>query len=638
MGFSTLLVANRGEIAVRILRTAKARGYHTVAVFTEVDADALHVEVADEALALPPGGYLDAQAVIEAARRSGAEAIHPGYGFLSENPSFARAVEAEGLVFVGPPARAIELMGDKRQAKLRMEEAGVPCIPGYSGSAQDLETLMLEAERIGYPLMVKASAGGGGRGLRRVESDVDLRSQLELARSEAESGFGDGTLILERAIDGARHVEVQVFADQHGHAVHLFERDCSVQRRHQKVVEEAPSPAVAPELRSIMGEAAVKAARAVDYVGAGTVEMLLDPSGAFYFMEMNTRLQVEHPVTEMVTGLDLVALQLDVAEGRPLPFSQEDLHIDGHAIEFRLYAEDPSLRFLPQVGTILRWEAAEGEGVRVDHGLKPGQRVGSDYDPMLAKLIAHGRDREEARRRLLRALERTELLGLTCNQAFGLEILQHPSFVDGETDTGFIARHLPAPSAPEPEPEDLAVALALLGTDEAGAAWSSTGATARVVNLDPQGSWRVRGGATLEFEGPRELPSVGGLRRAGAHVHACVGGRRTSWSWHPTANGLELFRRGRRFVFHREDPSHRVRAEASSGELRAPMAGKVVEVRVASGAEVEAGAAIVVLEAMKMQLEVAAPRAGMVELSVEIGTQVAHNAVLARVAPRGEQT
>ncbi|MGD8417977.1 MAG: biotin carboxylase N-terminal domain-containing protein, partial [Pseudomonadales bacterium] len=395
-----LLVANRGEIALRIMRTAKAQGVHTVAVYSEADAAAPHVQFADDAVCIGPPpvaeSYLRGEAIIQAALDKGAHAIHPGYGFLSENADFARAVAAAGLTFVGPPAAAIEVMGDKARAKRRMIEAGVPCVPGYEAEDQSEARLIEAAGGIGFPVMVKAAAGGGGRGMRLVRTPADLPDALRLARSEAENAFGSGSLILEKAIVRPRHVEIQVFADEHGHVIHLGERDCSVQRRHQKVVEEAPCPVMTPELRAAMGSAAVEAALAVDYRGAGTVEFLLDEAGEFYFLEMNTRLQVEHPVTELVTGLDLVALQLAVAEGRPLGIDQDDVALSGHAIEVRLYAEDPAQDFLPATGPIHRWHPTEM--LRVDAGIASGGEVSPFYDAMVAKLIAHGESRDAARR------------------------------------------------------------------------------------------------------------------------------------------------------------------------------------------------------------------------------------------------
>ena len=400
IAFTKILIANRGEIACRVTRTAKALGYRTVAVFSDADAVALHVREADEAVRIgpPPAqeSYLNIEALLAAAKLAGADAVHPGYGFLSENAAFAEACTKQGLVFIGPPAAAIDAMGNKARAKALMEAAGVPVVPGYRGADQSDETLIVEGRRIGFPLMVKAAAGGGGRGMRRVATAEELPQALARSRSEAASAFGSDELILERAIADAHHVEIQIFADRHGSVIHLGERDCSIQRRHQKVIEETPSPAVSTELREQMGEAAVAAARTIGYVGAGTVEFLLHRSQKFYFLEMNTRLQVEHPVTEAVSGLDLVAWQLRIAAGEKLPLKQDQVTFAGHAIEARLYAEDPQQNFLPQSGVLVDWRPASGGGVRIDHGLAPGQSVSPFYDPMLAKVIAHGATREEA--------------------------------------------------------------------------------------------------------------------------------------------------------------------------------------------------------------------------------------------------
>ena len=437
--FDSVLVANRGEIAVRVIRSAQQQGYRAIAVYSEADADALHVSIADEAVLIGPApvaeSYLDAERILDAARRTGAQAVHPGYGFLSENASFAAACADAGLVFIGPSADAIELMGNKAEAKRRMLDAGVPCIPGYQDTDQSDAALLAAGESIGVPLMVKAAAG---RGMRLV-SDLDqLADALAAARSEAENAFGSGELILEKAVVEPRHVEIQVFGDSHGTIVHLGERDCSVQRRHQKVVEESPCPVMTPELRAAMGEAAVNAARSIHYAGAGTVEFLLDASGEFYFLEMNTRLQVEHPVTELVTGLDLVALQLRVAQGYPLDIAQQDVRLDGHAIEVRLYAEDTANDFLPATGRASVWQPPLGEGVRVDHGLLSGQEISPFYDPMIAKIIAWGEDRHTACRRLVRALENTVLFGVENNRRFLLDVLRRPAFVAGEATTAFI--------------------------------------------------------------------------------------------------------------------------------------------------------------------------------------------------------
>jgi geranyl-CoA carboxylase alpha subunit len=440
--FGSVLVANRGEIACRVLRSARALGLRTIAVYSQADAQAPHVKMADAAYELGPApvaeSYLDFDRVMAAIEATGAEAVHPGYGFLSENSAFAQACTEAGVVFIGPPAAAIEVMGDKAKSKRRMIDAGVPCIPGYQGEDQDDEALISAANDIGFPIMVKASAGGGGRGMRLVADANALPDAIKMARSEAIRAFGSGHLILESAIIKPRHVEIQVFADVHGHVIHLGERDCSVQRRHQKVLEEAPCPVMTPELRTKMGAAAVRAAKDVDYVGAGTVEFLLDASGEFYFLEMNTRLQVEHPVTEMVTGLDLVAMQIQVAQGDALGLTQDDVTLTGHAIEARLYAEDTSQDFLPATGPIDLWSPAAGEGIRVDSGIATGGEVSPFYDPMIAKVIGFGSSREESRRKLVRALKETRLFGVVSNKGFLIDALEREQFVKGEATTAFI--------------------------------------------------------------------------------------------------------------------------------------------------------------------------------------------------------
>ncbi|MBQ0812894.1 MAG: acetyl-CoA carboxylase biotin carboxylase subunit, partial [Marinobacter sp.] len=487
-----LLIANRGEIAVRVIRTAKALGYRTVAVYSEADANAMHTEIADEAVCIGPAqvaaSYLNADAILDAARQTGADCIHPGYGFLSENAGFSNACKEAGIVFVGPPAGAIELMGSKRRSKIAMQEAGVPVIPGYEGDNAGDDELIAAAADIGYPLMIKASAGGGGRGMRLVHSEPELAANIKRARSESKQAFGDDELILERAVIEPRHVEIQVFADRHGNAVYLGERDCSVQRRHQKVVEEAPSPFVTPELRAAMGEAAVKVALACNYEGAGTVEFLVDKDRNFYFLEMNTRLQVEHPVTELITGQDLVAWQLTVAEGLPLPLAQNEIELNGHAIEVRLYAEDPSNGFTPQTGPLHIFKPAEGEGLRYDTGVRSGDEVTPHYDPMLAKVIAWGENRDEARRRLIRALEDTTVFGVTTNRYFLSRIIADSTFGAGEATTAFLQQAFsddPSLQPAKPQIRQLALAACVLAHGMAGQqAWSNAPATNTPMKLD----------------------------------------------------------------------------------------------------------------------------------------------------------
>ncbi|RZO20444.1 MAG: ATP-grasp domain-containing protein [SAR92 clade bacterium] len=446
--FNSILIANRGEIACRVIRTAKKLGYRTVAVYSDADAGAPHVKLADDAVRIGSGpvgeSYLVPELILQAAASSGAESIHPGYGFLSENAAFAEAVESAGLVFIGPTREAIDVMGNKAESKRRMIEAGVPCVPGYEGHDQSDKTLIAEGLKIDLPLMVKAAAGGGGRGMRLVHDQADLANAIKLARAEAEGAFGSSELILEKAIIEPRHVEIQVFADTFGNTVHLGERDCSVQRRHQKVIEEAPCPIMTPELREKMGQSAIDAAKSVSYRGAGTVEFLLDDSGFFYFLEMNTRLQVEHPVTELITGLDLVALQISVAQGEPLDFSQADLDLEGHAIEVRLYTEDPSQDFLPASGPVDLWAPASGVGVRIDDGISTGQAISPFYDPMVAKVIGYGPTREAARLRLIGALKETVLFGTPSNKDFLIQCLEKQSFIDGAATTAFIGEEFSA--------------------------------------------------------------------------------------------------------------------------------------------------------------------------------------------------
>ncbi|MCT5997310.1 acetyl/propionyl/methylcrotonyl-CoA carboxylase subunit alpha [Pseudomonas aeruginosa] len=623
--FNKILVANRGEIACRVLRTAHELGYRSVAVYSEADADARHVQLADEAVCIGPAAvaqsYLNLEAILDAARRSGAEAIHPGYGFLSENAEFARACEAAGIVFIGPDAEAIHLMGSKRLSKIAMLAAGVPCIPGYEGAEQDDATLRREAERIGYPLMIKASAGGGGRGMRLVEEPGQLLEQLRTARSEALGAFGSAELILERAVLRPRHVEIQVFGDRHGNLLYLGERDCSVQRRHQKVIEEAPCPVLDADLRRAMGEAAVKAAASVNYVGAGTVEFLLGEDGRFYFLEMNTRLQVEHPVTELVTGQDLVAWQIRIAEGHPLPLRQEQVELRGHAIEVRLYAEDAGRGFLPQTGTVLRWDPELLPGVRIDHGLVEGQAVTPFYDPMLAKLIAWGETREEARQRLLAMLAETSVGGLRTNLAFLRRILGHPAFAAAELDTGFIARHqddlLPAPQA-LPEHFWQAAAEAWLQSepghrrdDDPHSPWSRNdgwrSALARESDLmlrcrDERRCVRLRHASPSQYrlDGDDLVSRVDGVTRRSAALRR---GRQLFLEWEGELLAIEAV-----------DPiAEAEAAHAHQGGLSAPMNGSIVRVLVEPGQTVEAGATLVVLEAMKMEHSIRAPHAGVVK-------------------------
>jgi geranyl-CoA carboxylase alpha subunit len=650
-GLRKILIANRGEIACRIQRTAQALGYRTVAVFSEADADALHVQLADEAVNIGPApvqqSYLNIPAILDAARRTGADAIHPGYGFLSENAGFARACQNAGITFIGPSPDAIELMGSKRLSKLAMLDAGVPCIKGYQGEEQDDTTLSREAARIGYPLMIKASAGGGGRGMRLVREANDLLEQLRTARSEALHGFGNDELILEQALIDPRHVEVQLFGDQHGNLIYLGERDCSIQRRHQKVIEEAPCPVMTAELRQAMGEAALKAGRAVSYVGAGTVEFLLDAHGQFYFLEMNTRLQVEHPVTELITGLDLVAWQLHVAEGLPLPLRQEQVHLNGHAMEVRLYAEDPAHDFLPQTGRITAWEPALQSGVRIDHGLVEGQTISPFYDPMLGKIIGHGATREEARRKLLRAVEDSVLLGMQSNQRLLASLLEHPQFISGEFSTGFIPTHFaehPCLHAHVPSAEELAIAAALFYQASAQ------------VHHAPLAGWRNNASVPLHYrigledqDWPVELNAVPGepyriqvatvpfelkiIQCDGRWASLDINGVRRRHAYRLEAGQLWLFTRpGSVRLMDRTQALVSSQACVSSGTLKAPMDGAIVDVLVTEGSPVSKGQLLVVLEAMKMEHPLKSGIDGVLKrLQVRVGDQVKNRQILLEV-------
>ncbi|SFW28059.1 geranyl-CoA carboxylase alpha subunit [Pseudomonas sp. NFACC09-4] len=648
--FSKILVANRGEIACRIQRTAQALGYRTVAVFSEADADALHVRMADEAVSIGPAAvqqsYLNPSAILEAARRSGADAIHPGYGFLSENADFARACEKAGLVFIGPSPDAIELMGSKRRSKIAMLAAGVPCIAGYQDAAQDDDTLCREAERIGFPLMIKASAGGGGRGMRLVQRADDLLEQLHGARSEALHGFGSDELILEQALIDPRHVEVQIFGDRHGHLIHLGERDCSIQRRHQKIIEEAPCPVMTAALRHAMGEAALKAGRAVNYVGAGTVEFLLATDGRFYFLEMNTRLQVEHPVTEQITGQDLVAWQLDIAAGLPLPLRQDQLQLSGHAMEVRLYAEDPGEHFLPQTGRLTGWEPPTRGEVRIDHGLLEGQAITPFYDPMLGKLISHGATREEARRKLLRAVEDCVLLGVRSNQRMLAGLLAHPQFIAGDFGTDFIARHFADHIALQPHipsTEQLAIATALFywaaGAPHSGlAGWhNNTGAALHYRIGAAERDWTLS--LNAEADGTLRVLTAGQvfeLMRLDTDQRGTslvINGIRQRYTWRLHGTDLWLF--ARPGSLHLQDRTHAAvipDCVVGDGMLRAPMDGVIVQLRVREGSVVCQGQLLVVLEAMKMEHSLKADRDGVVRaLQIRQGDQVRNRQVLLQV-------
>ena len=628
--FRKLLIANRGEIACRVIRTARRLGIGTVAVFSDADREALHARLADEARRLGPApaaeSYLNGEALIAAARAAGAEAIHPGYGFLSENEAFAAACARAGIVFVGPSPEAIAAMGDKSAAKRLMEKAGVPLVPGYHGERQDAAFLAKEAARIGYPVLIKPSAGGGGKGMRVVGSAKDFATELEGARREAKAAFGDERVLLERYLERPRHIEVQVFGDSRGNVLHLFERDCSVQRRHQKVLEESPAPGISSSQRQQMGDAAVAAARAIRYTGAGTVEFIAEQDGRFYFMEMNTRLQVEHPVTEMVTGLDLVELQLRVAAGEPLPFTQEQVEINGHAIEARLYAEDPQREFLPSTGRLVH--LAFPRDARVDAGVEEGGEITSWYDPMIAKVIAHGRDRGEALARLSGALRATEVAGVTTNVEFLRRICDSAAFREADLDTHLIERcreRLFAPRGPLPGAVLKAAAFAELRHEE------RTARERARRSGDPHSPWHAVDGWRLNEAARHELVFVNDgtehrVRLSLAEedlVNArCI---RDGHAWH-------VFWEGERWTLALKDELQGLDIDAASGSLAAPMPGRIVKLMVQTGAKVAKGEALLVLEAMKMEHTITAPSDGTVaEVHCAAGDQVLEGVELIRL-------
>jgi geranyl-CoA carboxylase alpha subunit len=641
-----LLIANRGEIAVRIIRTARSLGYRTVAVFSEADASALHVELADEAVCIGPAqvsaSYLNADAILDAARKTGADCIHPGYGFLSENSGFARACKDAGLVFVGPSEHAIELMGSKRRSKIAMQEAGVPVVPGFEGDNSRDDELIKAAANIGYPLMIKASAGGGGRGMRLVEKEADLADNLKRARSESKQAFGDDELILEKAVIEPRHIEIQVFADRHGNAVYLGERDCSIQRRHQKVVEEAPSPFTTPELRAEMGEAAVKAALACHYEGAGTVEFLVDKDRNFYFLEMNTRLQVEHPVTELITGQDLVAWQLAVAEGDTLPLSQDQITLSGHAIEVRLYAEDPAHNFTPQTGPLHVFAPATGDGIRYDSGVRSGDTVTPHYDPMLAKVIAWGKNRNEARRRLIAALENTAVFGTSTNQRFLSRIIANEAFGRGDATTVFLQTEFHDDPSMVPANigiRELALAACLFSQGSGHQqAWSNAPATVTPMKL-------ATGEQTVEVlvraRGDRVTVTAGEQQHeltlvSVTNEQACIidNGVRQICRYHRQRDHLYVQAFGQNLTV--QDLTHQPvnsAANSGTGQIKATMDGALIDVLVEQGQSVKQGDILVILEAMKMEHPVRADRDGTVfSLLVAKGDQVKRNQLLAVVS------
>ena len=645
---TTLLVANRGEIAFRVMRTAKAMGLKTVAVYSEADANAQHVREADQSVCIGPApvadSYLQMDAILDAAERTGADCIHPGYGFLSENQAFASACEAKGIEFIGPPNAAIEVMGDKARAKRAMIDAGVPCVPGYQGDDQAVSTLVAEAEKIGLPVMVKAAAGGGGRGMRLVHELSELETAIDMAQSEAQNAFGSSELIIEKAVMRPRHVEIQVFADKAGNTVYLGERDCSIQRRHQKVVEEAPCPVMTPELRAAMGQSAVEAARAVNYVGAGTVEFLLDEAGEFYFLEMNTRLQVEHPVTEMVTGYDLVEWQIRVARGEDLPAQQEDIELFGHAIEVRLYAEDPASGFLPSTGPIKLFTQPQGPGIRVDAGVETGDEVTPFYDAMVAKLITYGDTREDARLKMRSALQDTALFGPENNRDFLIDVMDQAEFISGAATTAFIADNYGDAFTPaEVSSADLASAGAIQHV-LAMETHHSQSASVNEELLDWVSMGRVTDTKSYDVgEDAREVlvvPLNAGEYEVsiGDNSHHLVV---TDIEDHTMT--LEVDGLSQRYHYQSEAPATlylasdslsmmladntRIPPEAEEtgggGTITAPMHGQLLSIDVATGDAVTKGQRIAVLEAMKMQHELIAPGDGaVVDVVAVAGKQI----------------
>jgi 3-methylcrotonyl-CoA carboxylase alpha subunit len=683
--FERILIANRGEIACRIAATARRLGIATVAVYSDADREAAHVAACDEAWRVgpPPAreSYLRADRLIEIALERRAQAIHPGYGFLSENESFAQAVVDAGLVFIGPPAAAIAAMGSKSAAKALMERAGVPLVPGYHGERQQAEYLRGQADAIGYPVLIKASAGGGGKGMRIVQASADFEAALASCRREALAAFGDDRVLVERYLQRPRHIEIQVFADRHGQCLSLFERDCSIQRRHQKVIEEAPAPGMDAARRAAMGDAAVAAARAVGYEGAGTVEFIAEPDGRFYFMEMNTRLQVEHPVTEMITGQDLVEWQLRVAAGEPLPVAAEQLSITGHAIEVRLYAEQPERGFLPSIGRIehlrlpeasafaIKDRAGGRAAVRIDAGVRAGDTITPHYDPMIAKLICWGQDRAQAIARMRQALAQVELAGPACNAALLARLMEEPDFVAGRLDTGLIEREraglLPeAPASADARTRAIAAAAVLWrdrpappatdwsdpwGRHDGWRAFGNGRARLRLIEL-AQGTTLdlaieyLRDGSIRILDGEVQLSLSDILADpGGARLSGVIDGERFRVSVCWSGSTLHLFDTGshHRFTASRGDEAADGDAalEGSAAGLSAPMPGKVIELKVAEGDEVTAGQPLMVLEAMKMEHTISAPRAGcVVRLHAALGEQVLEGAPLIAIGPPGERT
>jgi len=651
--FGKILIANRGEIAVRVIGAAKRMGISTVAVYSDADAGAIHVSLADEAVHIGPApaaeSYLDGARIIAAAKAARAEAIHPGYGFLSENPDFAEAVEKAGLVFIGPSAKAIRAMGHKDAAKRLMEKAGVPVVPGYHGEAQELVVLATKAREIGYPVLIKARAGGGGKGMRRVDDPDQFADALAAARREAKAAFGDAHVLVEKWIEKPRHIEVQVFGDKHGNVVHLFERDCSAQRRHQKVIEEAPAPGMTAAMRAAMTQAAVKAAQAISYSGAGTVEFIVDAAKGlkpdrFWFMEMNTRLQVEHPVTEMVTGIDLVEWQIRVAAGEALPRAQEEIALSGHAVEARIYAEDPARDFLPATGRLhhLRFPGeVAGASIRVETGVRQGDAITPYYDPLIAKLAVHAENRRAALGALATALDGTEVAGATVNTGFLAKLARDPDFTAGHLDTGLIARKQEELTAlPEPTAQVAAVAaLAASGASFTPEATDPFEAISAYAHFHPLTHRRTlhHGDRALSFAitgrgGGRFAVRLKGEDGAAFQLSGDAAPRMTRWPGHIT-----LFEGAASHTFRLHDPLALAEDAGLAGEsLRAPMPGLVKLVRAAPREAVKKGQPLLVLEAMKMEHTITAPHDGIVAEIAAEGAQVNDGAILVRFEEVGQ--
>ena len=651
--FNRILVANRGEIALRVMRTCRSMGISTVAVYSDADARALHVRFADEAVYIAPspskGSYLNIEKILEAARRTGADAVHPGYGFLSENADFADACQAAGVTFIGPSADAIRKMALKNTARRVMSEAGVPIVPGYDEADQSGETLGKNSEAIGLPVLIKASAGGGGKGMRVVRDAREFQEAIESAHREAEKAFGDGTLLLEKYIDNARHIEVQILGDNNGHLIHLFERECSIQRRHQKIIEESPSPAINAELRRRICEAAVAAGRAIGYTNAGTVEFILGPRGEFYFIEVNTRLQVEHPVTEMTTGLDLVKLQIEIAAGMPLTLAQEDIKQTGHAIEARLYAEDPSNNFFPATGTLDEWDVPSIDGLRVDAGVDRGTEVGIHYDPLLAKVIAHASDRESARRKLALGLRDLFAPGVQTNREFLIRALEHPAFASGDYHTGFIDDHFDELIAQENEAEDFiaasVVALCLIKRQVEAAILPHVPPSYRnnpfrdpSVKLQIAGgafdvSWRAIGQETFAVECRDWQANVQLVSFERGCIRISIDGIQRMFRISEASGRFFVQSQLSSRVVMRSERYPRMHSASAHESAFAPMPGQVLRILVEVGQQITAGDPLVILEAMKMEQTLRAATDGVVEaVLVKQGDVVAPGDTLVKIA------